>query len=1240
MSLTLVPGASGSGKSHMLFERVLREAQEHPDRRYIVLVPEQNTLTTQKELTAMSERGGILNIDVLSFTRLAYRVFEQTGVAHRQILSETGKVLLLRLIAAREGKKIPLLGGVLDRPGVLGEMKSILSEMDQYGIDTQKLRELGDTLQQEGSHPALVRKLSELSLLQEAFERYQSDHFITGEKLPRVLCEKAPLDETLKGAEFIVDGFTGFTPAQLQVITTLLGIVEKMTVSVTIDPEEMMYAGRFSLEAVMAAEPSDHDLFALSLRTVRALVQCADEAQVPVGILPVDPSLPGRHKKGSELDWLEGHLLRPGALGRQPYPGASAQPSQPDTSGQQIRSDVSAQPPQPADHQIFFRQCADPCDEAISAAVTISELAKQGVRYREIAIVCGSLKDYAEYLRRVLTQYEIPHYIDRSSTVIMNPAFEFVRCAIGVAEKNFSYESVMALLRTGLAMDPESGEIDKLENYILAAGIRGHKAWADPFVRKTRGQNETLRDSADNIRDSFMLRFEPFEEVMKKSKASFREYAEAVWKLLLSFDVPEKLAKWSEKAQTDGRQERAQEYGAVLKVISDVLDEAAALIGEEQVTRTQFAEILRAGFSEAKIGILPRGIDQVQVGDLERSRLENIRVVLFLGFNDGFVPSRKSAGGVLTDFEREYLRQRKVRLAPTAREEANIQQFYLYRTLTRPSEALYLSWSNALRNGEELRPSFILRCIRDMFPDAAWKPSASEAPFDSVISPETGSSVLAQAMGDCLHSDAETAEKLVPKLKELMNLYRRQERLARQEENTALIQERVLEGLRMVEDGKEPLLDEETALELYGTILRGSITRLEEFSQCAFRHFADYGLRLEEREEFKVQVVDIGNLLHSAMEIFSCKVREEPENASWRTIADDRRDALAREALKEALVRLHGQELYNDTKRSEGILRRCEHIMLRSVKTVQRQVRAGSFEPAYFELAFGGEDSDSVRIDNLPGGRSMQLRGKIDRIDECNDEGAQKLYVRIVDYKSSDHDMDLDSVIEGEQLQLLVYLDEAARLEKQKYPDKEIVCAGVFYFSFQDPLVEVSPEMPEPEREDQVIKKMCMNGLVNSDLDAAIKLDKALDYQGTSIIVPAKRNKPPAGLSVTKSTVSPAQIDLLRSYAKDRMRKIAGAILSGQIAPSPSRKDSKTNACTWCPYKDVCRFDPHTKGSAFREREKRSDQEKWEIIKEAVSGQDGGSGKLPEGSSGKLPEGTDGHSIQSKPENADSEAQT
>ena len=1207
MALRLILGSSGSGKSRLLFDTVLKRAQEHPEGRFIVLVPEQFTMQTQRDLVELSSCGGILNIDVLSFTRLAYRVFEQTGVERRAVLSETGKSLLLRLIAAREGSELALLSGILDRPGVIGEMKSILSELDQYGITPDTLSKLQAELAASPGSQRLSRKLEEIRLLQEAFERYQSDHFITGEKLPRVLCAKAPLDPTLKGAELYLDGYTGFTPAQLDVIETLLPIAADITVTVTIDPQVKELRAEDPIRAFETGTYRGYELFALSRRTIASLIEAARRCGVSIESPWVLDGSVGRLKRGSELDWLERHLFRQGRAGREPYaapgadgqntyaaPGADCQNTYaaPGTDGQ---SPNGAPCPEDQDlqrQQILLRSCADPWDEAVSAAVTVRELLGRGMRYRDIAIVCGSMKEYSEYIRRAFDTYEIPYFIDQSSPVILNPAFEYVESCIDVLEKNYSYESVMRLIRTGLVPGASKEEADLLENYLLAAGIRGRKAWSSPFTRKTRKQDETLRLAAERARGAFMEKFLPFAEVMKRGKAPLRERAAALWQFILDCDIPAKMEELGEACAQEGRQDRAAEYGQVVRVIADVLDEAAELIGDEPVTRRQFMDILKAGFSEAKIGIIPPGIDEVHVGDLQRTRLEHIRAVLFLGLNDGFVPPRRTRGGVLNDMERETLKERHVRLAPTAREDANIQQFYLYLTLTKPSDLLVLSWSEADRKGGEMRCASVVTSIRKLFPARGLLSAASQKPYYAVTSQRTGLPVLAGALSDWLWSDQETALRREAELRELLRIYR--------EPGGAWQQEALALLAKAGSSAMSADIDPETAARLYGSVLRGSISRLEEYALCPFRQFASYGLELREREEYTIESSDTGNLLHASMEIFSRRMKENPEGYTWDTIPDEVRDEWARDALAQALG-TQNAELYRDSARGMDTMERCRGVVERTVRTIQAQVRRGLFVPARFEVEFNSAD-EMTGIGHLPGGAQLQLRGRIDRIDECEDEKSNTVYVKVIDYKSSETTTDLERFITGEQLQLIVYMDAAARLEQRSDSSRTVVCAGLFYYEMQDPILKSDSAGEDPES--AMLRETRVRGLLNADPEVLQRLDRTLTPGSSSLVIPARLNND-GSLRSNSNALTTQQIDELRAYSRVRMRQIASSILEGEIRPVPSRGSGST-ACDYCSYGDVCHFNARERGMAYNERIKRDDAQRWSAIRDAIHPQEEG----------------------------------
>ena len=1157
MALRFILGSSGAGKSRLLFETALRQAGEHPDRRYIILVPEQFTMQTQKELVKLSPVHGILNIDVLSFTRLAYRVFEETGVKKRTVLTETGKSLLLRLIAAREASGLSLLSGVLDRPGCLDELKSILSELDQYGIGEKELEQILEKIEKpeghggSGSRPALAGKLREILALQKAFLRYQEDRFITAQMLPQLLCEKAPSSRLLKGCGIFLDGYTGFTPAQLDVLTTLFPLAGDITVTVTLPAGELNLWKRGSWRETAERAAADHDLFALSKRTIQALIRSAYDAGTEVDEEPLLPDgRYGRLKKGSELEYLEKHLLRMGK--RAAFAGAYT-------------------------GQISLRPCADPAEEVLAAAAAIDTLTKRhGLHYRDIAVVCGSLPAYSEYARRIFSRYEIPFFIDQSVNVVLNPAFEFVSAACAALDSNFSYESMMRLFRTGFIFSGPQ-ETDFLENYLLAAGIRGRRAWMEPWTRQTRTMDAEKTAEAERLRAEFMEKFGPFAEEMRRGKNTVRAYSKALWEMLTLFKIPGKLAVLKEKAQERGEQDRAREYDQVTGVIASVLDEAVSLTGGESVTRRQFEKILEAGFSEARIGIIPPGIDEVHVGDLERSRLNHVSVIFFLGLNDEYIPRRRTQGGILTDMEREFLKMSGVRLAPTAKEQANIQEFYLYLMLTKPEKMLVLSWSAVGSDGRQMRPSYLAGQIRELFPEAEILPGPGRDPYRLVTSPRTGLPVLASELAAVGRGEGKELPARIASVRELMKLYLPDGpyadraltmiRMAAPQAEEAILGEREREK-------QKTALSRDLAAGLYGEVLEGSVTRLETFAGCACAHFLSYGLRLEEREEYEVRAADVGSILHRAAEIF-CRRVSASEEYGWRDLPDEVREKWAGEALRE-VIESTSSGIFSSTARYGALTGRLDQILKRSVWAMQKQISAGLFEPSSFEIGFDSlKDLAAVSID-LGEGRKMRLHGRIDRIDLSEDREHRVLYVKVTDYKTGMKKFDLNEFWAGEQMQLIVYMDAASQMEELARRGEKIVCAGIFYYQMKDPVLKWDPYAdPDEDR----LEDMKVDGLVNDDPEVLGRLDRNL--QGKSRVIPVTLNKDGQPNSYSR-TVNSEQMELLRARSRRKMAELGKSVFEGEISPSPLRDGTRT-ACDYCLYRDVCRFDPSRENMGYRD---------------------------------------------------------
>ena len=572
--------------------------------------------------------------------------------------------------------------------------------------------------------------------------------------------------------------------------------------------------------------------------------------------------------------------------------------------------------------------------------------------------------------------------------------------------------------------------------------------------------------------------------------------------------------------------------------------------------------------------MIPPGIDQVHLGDMKRTRLGHIRVLFFLGLNDGWVPSREKEGGIITQQEREFLAKEGIELAPTARENSYIQRFYLYLALTRPSGRLYLSFCKNSGEGRAMRPSYLINVIRKMFPQVKVRDQEQLNPIYRAVSPVTGFSCLAQA----LRTVREEPGEVSPAALELLRCYLKRPDCREKAK-------KLLEAAFWV-TGEEGL-QKQTSRQLYGEILENSVTRLERFAACPFAHFAVYGLKLGEREIYQVRSADLGNIFHRALELFSGKL--ERSSWSWSDLPDETREEFLDEAVKEA-VKDYGQGVFFDSARNKYMIERAKRILGRTVWAVCLQVRAGKFVPAGFEVSF--QAAENLRAVNISLGETerMRLKGRIDRIDLCCEE--DRVYVKVVDYKSGSTSFDLASLYDGLQLQLVVYLNAAMEMEKRLYPDKEIVPAGIFYCRLQDPLVEADSELTPAEIDRMILKKMRPDGLVNLDPDVISRLDGRLEK--TSLVIPVGVKKD--GTCTAASSVAPLwQIKELSRFVSGKLEEFGRQILDGQIRAKPCRKRQET-ACDYCAFSHLCGFDPAVPGASYREQTRMSREEIWKEI--------------------------------------------
>ena len=1127
MSLRFYFGPSGSGKSHRIYEEIMQRAAQEPGRNFLIIVPDQFTMQTQKDLVMRSDRGGILNIDVLSFGRLSHRILEEVGTKEMPVLDDTGKSLVLQKIAADLKEQLPAMGSLLHKQGYIHEVKSAISEFMQYGISTQDMDKLIASAEKRG---ALAMKLRDLKTLYRGFQDYIRDHFITTEETLDVLRRSLVKSKILPDSVVVFDGFTGFTPIQNRLIQELMRVCEETIVTVTIGEEEDPYQ-----------MDGEQKLFHLSKKTVADLVKLAAEAEVTRGEDVFVKGGPNRFAEAPALCYLEQNLFR---YQYEPY-----------TEKQ---------------HEIHMFEALSPREEVHQTALYIRKLIREeGLTYRDIAVVIGDLEGYASYVETEFGQLEIPCFLDRTRGIVLNPMIEYIKSALQLYIRDFSYDTVFHFLRSGMA-DISREEIDELENYVIRTGARGYRTYSRLFTRRTEemqqgsGQEDTERaeetmERLNRIRQQFM---DAVEILHMAPRAKAGEYVDHLYDFLEQNQVQQKLLNYQQQFEQEGDLAKAREYAQIYRLVMDLLDQIYGLLGEEEISLQEFADILDAGFGEITVGTIPQNVDRIVVGDMERTRLKQVKVLFFLGVNDGNIPKNASKGGIISDMDREFLIESGTEMAPSPRQQMYIQRLYLYLNMTKPSERLYLSYAKVNSDGKGIRPSYLIDTVRKLFPLLAVEYPQNRSRLEQIEGRQEGARYLAEELREYADGTLREEER-----QDFYLMYRAYE--ADPEGRDRL----TAAAFRRY---KESGLSRIVARALYGRQLENSVSRLETYAACACRHFLQYGLSLQEREEFGFEVSDMGNVYHAVLENFAGKLAES--GRTWWDFDEN----FATQAIKEAVegyAATYGETVLYSSARNEYAITRMSRILTRTVLTLQQHLKQGSFQPDDYELSFRfAEDLDSIHVD-LSEEEKMHLQGRIDRIDVSED--AEHVYVKVIDYKSGNKKFDLAALYYGLQLQLVVYMNAAMELESRKHPDKEIVPAALLYYHIDDPTIETPVELTQEQINEEILTKLRMNGVVNSDPAVVERLDRFL--QDKSKVIPVEKKKD-GSFSARSGILSREELHVVSAYVDTKIRQIGREILDGKIAANPYEKGNE-EACTYCAYKKVCGFDGSIPGYEKRQLE-------------------------------------------------------
>lgn len=1126
MPLRILAGAAGTGKTKYCMEEILRAQASHKGRQ-LYIVPEQFTSQAERDLTAMTERKGILTAEVLSFGRLAYQILSKSGGSSRVLLGETGKqmVLVKTLLSLRE--EMNYFRHMTDKQGFAKQLGLTVTEFFRYDVTPETLEEMAA---QEDLSPAAQAKLRDLALIFRSYQDFLRQDYLSGDETLTLLSQALENTSAWEDTEVWLDGFYGFTPQEYGVLAHLLRLAKRVTV--TLPMTEGAYYTAYLPPYAAFYEPK---------LTKERLLALAEETHTPVERpLFLRKNLRGKQES---LRFLEENYF-------------GCYRKSPDHTG------------------IHICACPTKQEEIQYAAAQIRRLVREeGLRYRDIAIVTNAMELYETSLRGILAEYDIPCFIDARRDISAHPLLALLRGTLDILVYDFRYEGVFSYLKSGLTGISQE-ETDILENYVLAYGIKGYK-W-----RKSRWEwgfgpgEENACGLMNALKEKVLSPFACFQDIQRGKAYPLSQMAQCLRRFLEELPLREQLSLWMEQEQAKGNSQRVEEHRQILQIFLQVLEKAVEILGKETMTIDAFSQILLAGLEESTLGMIPPSVDALVAGDLERSRLPEIRVLFVLGANEGILPSPAAPQGIFTEAERAVLTEKGMELAPDGKRRLYEEQFLIYRGLTKPSESLYLTYACGDTEGNSLFPSSLIDRIRRMYPALTIEQPA-------LFSEE----LLAPAA--CFHGLGEQLAAPEGMSAQWQDIYSYFFQSPVWREKTALL----LEGLTA--DIRQEKLSPKVTKALFGKNILSSVSRLERFAACPFSYFAEYGLKAEERKLYQLRTPDLGILFHGVLEAFSAAL--EAEGRSWQALTQEETKERISAAV-EAAAPLLGSDILLDSAANRYLIRRLKRISFRAAWTLAQHIQSGQFVPSAFELGFGPKEALPPIVIAMADGSRLILRGKMDRVDLLDADGTR--YVKIIDYKSGSKSFHFQDIYYGLQLQLLIYLD--TYLKTQGGNGFAHRPGGVFYFQVTDPTLAVTRDMTAQQIQQELYDKMRMSGLVLNQEEVIRAMDLSLFDEktghpsaGESSIIPLKYNK--NGTPSAASYVAGEEdYYLLMDFVVQQAAKIGQQMKAGVITPSPYRKKDQT-PCAYCKYGALCRYDykdrPH-----YRDLKKMDAAAFWEEL--------------------------------------------
>ncbi|NLM03418.1 MAG: helicase-exonuclease AddAB subunit AddB [Clostridiales bacterium] len=1125
MGITYITGRAGVGKSFYAMSQIRQKLDKEEEHPLILIVPEQFTLQAERDLIEKQGLEGIMRAQVLSFTRLGYKVFNEVGGLTKTPINEIGKNMIIKKILETCQSDLKIYKNTVEQRGFVSKLEELICEFKQQNISPLILSSSIDRIDESS---ILKMKLEDISMVYSHFESYLENRYIDNEDHLNLLIEHIDKSKFIEDAEIWIDGFHVFTPQTLRIIEKLMSRAREVHITFTLELE---------------GKDSDKNLFEPTKNTYLKIKEIAEKLNIEEKIINLDLEKRPITNKVKEIMHIESEFFR------YPY--------------RQYEDEIE-------NLKVFSSE--NPYSEIENVAAEIIRLARERkYRFNDMAVVTGDLESYDAIIKRVFEEYGIPYFMDEKRSIMNNPIIELILASLEIIIRNYRYQDIFKLIKTGFTnLTIDEGEI--IENYALQYGIRGSQ-WLNPFVKGDEDKLEEL----NIIRDKLINPLAKLRKKIKK-KSTTREITTALFEYLQEMEIEEKLNDWIEDLKESGRYNYVNENTQIWNTVMEIFDQIYEILEDEPINLKDYYKILESGFDACEIGVIPSTIDQVLVGNIERSRSQDIKALFVIGVNDGILPSIQEDGGILLDHERKSLEEIGMELRLSGEGRLFQENFTIYSAFSKPSGYLWISYSLGDEEGRAKRPSILIDRFKRLFPRL-------DIDSDLIKTAESQLNLLATASGSFkylvenmrLYLDDKPMDEL------WWDVYHWYYTADDWKENTNMM----IEGL--FHKNQVHYINRRKVKSLYNTPIKTSVSRLEKFVNCPFAHFITYGLRPKERKEYEIQGPDIGSIFHYAMDRFARKTYEK--NMDWMYMEKYQSDEIVEEVMQD-IVQDFQYGVLQSTYRYKYLAKRLTRISKKALWTLIEHIKSGDFVPFAHEIAFGeGQFIPSIVVE-LDDGEKIYLEGRIDRVDILKDDDGE--YFKVIDYKSGNKDFNLSDVYYGFQLQLIIYLEVILSM-RRKSKDTKTYPAGIFYFKIHDPMVNTPAKAVETV-EKEINKKLKMKGLVLKDINIIKSMDK--DVESHSQIIPVSINKN-GSIGKVSSVATAEDFQNLIDHVESLIKEIGKEILKGNIKIEPCKKGQQIS-CKYCDYQSICQFDTLLEDNKYKNIQELN---RDEVLKRIKSGE-------------------------------------